>query len=114
MAALLRLLQLLRVAEQNQAFSSRGTSQNVGKRHLACLIDEQNVHGIAELLSTPEPRSTPKDIHGTTLQTLQRLFIRTNLAYRSAVGIRSFLPVSITYLGTIHFAGNIHDLIKEL
>ena len=93
MAALLRLLQLLRVAEQNEAPSGRRASQNVRQRHLARLIDEENVHGIAELLSAPEPGSTAEDIDRAALQALQRFVIRADFADGPAVGIGALLPV---------------------
>jgi hypothetical protein len=112
MAALLRLLQLLRVTEQNEAPSSRRTARTLpgtsGPPHRRT-EGAQN----REILSTPEPRSTAKNIHSTTLQALQRFFIRINLAYRSAVAIGTLPLVRTTYLSDIHVAGSIQDLIKQ-
>src|SRR5208283_4561419 len=87
-AALLRLFQLLRVPQQNEVLPRGSTGQHVGQGHLASLIDEQNMHGVPELLSGPEERSTAKNIHSPTLQALQRFIIRTNFTQRTAVWIR--------------------------
>jgi hypothetical protein len=54
-ARLLRLLQLLRVAEQHEAFRARGYCEHVGERHLARLVDEQHVDAVAEALVRPQP-----------------------------------------------------------
>src|SRR5262249_51113558 len=74
-APLLRLFQLLRVAQQHQILSCWRTRQNVGERHLSRLIDEKNVHRIHEFLPAPQPGSAPQNVDGAAAQTLQRLAV---------------------------------------
>jgi hypothetical protein len=49
MAALLGLFQLLRVTQQNKTASSLRTHQYISQRHLACLIDKEDVHRIRKI-----------------------------------------------------------------
>ena len=53
--ALDRLLELLRVAEQHEAFRAGRDGEHVGERHLPGLVYEQHVHGLEELLARPHP-----------------------------------------------------------
>src|SRR5579862_576112 len=68
MASLLRLFQLLRIAKQNKASSSRGTGQHIGKRHLARLIDKEDLDGIHELRARPQPWSSAEHLYSAPLQ----------------------------------------------
>jgi len=55
MAALLRLFQLLRVAEEDDALGGLRDRKDVRKRHLPGLIHEEHVDGIAAIRARPHP-----------------------------------------------------------
>ncbi len=60
-APLLRLLELLRVAEQHERPAGLGDGQRVGERHLPGLVDEEDVDALEHLLARPEPgRARPR------------------------------------------------------
>jgi hypothetical protein len=52
--ARLRLLELLRIAEQHEVVCGRGDREHVGERHLSGLVDEQR-RRCRETGSRPEP-----------------------------------------------------------
>ena len=54
-SALNGLLELLWVAEQDQAFCRGCCRQHVGERHLAGFVDDEDVHGLREILPRPHP-----------------------------------------------------------
>ena len=62
MTALQGLFELLRVAEQDQAPSPRGSCQYVAQGHLAGLIDEEHIDALLEVRPTPAPGSGPQDV----------------------------------------------------
>ena len=63
-AALERLIELLRVAEQDEAASRRANGDHVGQRDLAGLVDEQDVDGVGHLRRRPEPGVPPASSPG--------------------------------------------------
>ena len=62
MAALLRLLQLLRVAEEDDALGRLRDRKDVRKRHLPGLVHEEHVDGIAEVGARPHPGSAGRQL----------------------------------------------------
>ena len=60
--ALDRLVELLRVAEQDEAVGRAGDREDVGERHLAGLVHEQDVDRVAQLGVRPEPRRPAGEI----------------------------------------------------
>ena len=56
MAALHRLFELLRIAEEHDAPRGLRRRQHVGERHLRGLVDEQNIHRVRRIGRSPEPR----------------------------------------------------------
>src|SRR5690606_28966656 len=54
-ACLLRLLELLRVSQQYEAPCAAGHREDVGKRHLAGLVDEQHIDAFGEVRPRPKP-----------------------------------------------------------
>ena len=62
MASLLRLFELLRVAEQDEAPRGVRDGEHVGERHLAGLVDEQHIDGLGELGPRPEPGRAAEDV----------------------------------------------------
>jgi hypothetical protein len=56
MRSLLRLFELLGVAQKHDAIGSLGDGQYVGQRHLARLVHEQNINRFGKLGPTPQPR----------------------------------------------------------
>ena len=55
MHALQRLIQLLRIAEQQQALGAARRGQRVGQRHLPGLVDAEHVHQALDFTPRPEP-----------------------------------------------------------
>ena len=68
MAALQRLPQLLRIAQQHEAFRGLGDRQHVGERELPGLVDEQHVHGLEKLLARPQPGRSGGDLRRARLE----------------------------------------------
>ena len=58
MHALQRLIQLLRVAQQQQALGATGRGQRIRQRHLPGLVDAQHVHQALRVVTRPEPGSS--------------------------------------------------------
>ena len=54
--ALERLVELLRVAEQDEAVGRPRHRDDVGERDLARLVDEQDIDGVGHLRRRPQPR----------------------------------------------------------
>jgi hypothetical protein len=55
MAALRRLIKLLRVAEQNQALCCLRNGQDVCQGHLPRLINKEHVHCLERIGTSPKP-----------------------------------------------------------
>ena len=62
MHALQRLVQLLRVTQQEQVRGAGRGGQGVGQRHLAGLVDAEHVNCAVCLFARPKPRSSANDI----------------------------------------------------
>ena len=58
MASLLRLFELLRIAEQNDALGGRRNCQHIRERHLSGFVYEQDIQGVFCFLSRPQPRGS--------------------------------------------------------
>src|ERR1035437_4231505 len=114
MAALLGLYQLLRVAQQNKASSSRCTGQHISQRHLARLVDKEDVDGLHDIRARPQPWSAAEHLYGTTLQVLQSFVIRPDLTNRPAAGTIPLHPVCASYPSNVHLTGSLEDLIQQL
>jgi hypothetical protein len=56
MTRLLRLLELLRIAEEHEALGAGRHREHIGERHLPGLVYEQHVHAIAKAFVRPQPR----------------------------------------------------------
>src|SRR4051794_8774970 len=73
-----RLAQLLRIAEQDQVRSCMRGREDVGERHLAGLVNQEDIDAVAEVLTSPKP-SCPTDYLGVSrvdrVQYLRRLLI---------------------------------------
>ena len=52
----LRLIELLRIAEEHDGQRCLARCQHIGQRHLPGLVDEQDVHRLPQLLARPQPR----------------------------------------------------------
>ena len=113
MAPFLRLLQLLRVTEQNETSPGGRASKNVRQRHLARLVDKKNVHRIAELFSRPEPGSPAEDIDAAAPQTVKRLVILVEFTNGGAIRIGIFYFVSARNCVKIYFRGCIEHIVKK-
>ena len=60
-AALLGLLELLRVAEKDQAAGCGRDGEDVRQGHLPGLVDEEDVDRVLELLARPQPGGAAED-----------------------------------------------------
>src|SRR5690606_16425808 len=67
MAALQRLLELLRIAEQHQALARRGDREHVRQRHLPGLVDNQHVDALLEVFPHPTPGRRADDVDAAVL-----------------------------------------------
>ena len=91
MAALLRLLELLRVAEQDQALRRLRDREHVRQRHLPGLVDEQHVHGFAQLFARPQPAGAGDDIGPAASEARRpRRGCRSSPRCRRCGGVRPF------------------------
>ncbi len=68
MAAVQWLVELLRIAEQNQAVGRSGHGDDVGERYLAGLVDEQDVDGIDHLRRRPQPRGPCREVRSPVIE----------------------------------------------
>ena len=64
----LGLVELLRIAKQDNAGRGLGHCQHVGERHLTRLVHEEHVHGVSHILASPQPRRSCGDLCGTSGQ----------------------------------------------
>ena len=76
MTALLRLLELLRIAEQHKAVGGLRDGEDVRQRHLPRLVDEQHVDTRGGLVGRPEPRGATEHVDVARLQRVDRLAVR--------------------------------------
>ncbi len=74
-AALLRLLELLRVAEQHQTASGGRHGQRVGQRHLPGFVDKQHVHRGRGFFAGPQPRGAAEHVHVAGSERRQRVAV---------------------------------------
>ena len=72
MAALDRLLQLLRVTKQNDIFRGLRDGQHIRQRHLSRLVNEKNVYRFEVLFPRPKPGGATDDLNAAT-QSRKRL-----------------------------------------
>ena len=84
-AALQRLIELLRIAEQHQILRGLGHRQRIRKRHLAGLVHEQHVHRGGVLRSRPEPRRAGTYLRFTLLERLKHIAIFVRLLHRPSL-----------------------------
>ena len=63
MRSLERLVELLRVAEQDEVTSRRGDGDRVGERQLPRLVDHEDVDRRGELGPRPQPGGSADDVH---------------------------------------------------
>src|SRR5580698_7942354 len=110
MAPLLRLLQLLWIAQQDKAAPSRCAGQHIRQRHLAGLVDKEDVDRPHEFLARPEPRSASEHVYGAALQVVQGVVIRPDLANRPVGGTIALSLVSAGYPSNIHLLRSSHDV----
>ena len=68
MTSLLRLLELLRIAEQHDAVRRLRHGDDVRERHLSGFVDEEHVDRRLEFRSRPQPRRAADDIGLAGLQ----------------------------------------------
>src|SRR4051794_26763700 len=61
MAALHRLIQLLRITDQHHGFRRLRHRQYIGERHLRSFIHEQYVDALESIRPRPQPRSAATD-----------------------------------------------------
>ena len=73
MHALQRLVQLLGVAQQQQAGGAGRRGQGVGQRHLAGLIDAEDVDRASHLFARPQPAGAAHDIQESGGQAVTRV-----------------------------------------
>ena len=59
-----RLVQLLRVAEENEAASARRRGECIREGHLTCFVDEEHVDRGGHVRPRPEPRRSANDVDG--------------------------------------------------
>ena len=94
----LRLIELLRIAEEHDGPRCLAHRQHIGQRHLPGLVDEQDVHRLPELLARPQPRGAAEQAAARWLQ--ERVsassFLRSSTIDESSTGDRRALlaPVS--------------------
>ena len=60
--ALRRLVQLLRIAQQDEAVGGARHGDDIGQGDLAGLVDEEHVDGIAHAGRGPQPRGTRGEV----------------------------------------------------
>src|SRR5713226_5242762 len=80
MAALLRLLQLSGIADQDEALGRLGYRQSIRERELASLVDEENVDGSGRIPSSPDPGCPAEHLRGSTSKGIESLFLMVELA----------------------------------
>ena len=62
MATLHRLVELLRITQQDQRFGCLGDREHICEGHLRRLVDEQNVKTFERVLGRPQPRRPACDV----------------------------------------------------
>ena len=68
MRALKRLLELLGIAEKDDALRGLRCGEDIGQRHLARFIHEQDVDRSGELVARPQPRRSGRELRFARLQ----------------------------------------------
>ncbi len=68
MGAFLRLFELLRVAQEDDAGRGVGGGEDVGEGHLGGFVDEEDVDGVRELFARPHPHRAADHVGGAGLQ----------------------------------------------
>src|SRR5207245_2189977 len=62
MSALLRLIELLRIAKQHRTRGRLGNCENVRQGHLTRFVDKEHVNRTPHLTSRPKPSSSPSNL----------------------------------------------------
>ena len=94
MRALERLVELLRVAEQHEAPGRRRYGDDVRERHLAGLVDEQDVDRAAEVLARPDPGRPAGDVDLARRERVAQLAVRRVAASPRRTSGRRLCPAS--------------------
>ena len=85
------LVELLRIAQQDQAARRGRHGDRVGERELARLIDDQHIDGLPERPAGPRPRRCPHDIHRPPVDRGSHAVVRRQ---RDGLRARGLAPVA--------------------
>ena len=108
-ARLLRLLELLRVAEQHEALRRGGQREHVGERHLSRLVDEQHVDAVAKLGPRPEPCRTAEQRVIAVQEEIRDPRIRVDRVDRLGVAVLGIAPVQALEPAELLLLGELAD-----
>ena len=111
--ALLRLFELLGVAEEDDAARRVGGREDVGEGHLGGLVDEQHVDGLRELFARPQPGRAAHHAGGAILKRFERLGIVGELG---DAWVRSLHLIVVSLVGDGDFVvrGQVEDRFEEV
>src|ERR1700677_1365190 len=116
MTATKRLLQLLRITQQDNALRGLRDGDDVYQRHLPGFVHEKHIHGFEIILLRPEPRGSCKDMgsakeSGERLLRLDRRLNMWRVALR-LIGVFYFLDAFHT--GQLLLASGFHNFVKKV
>ena len=114
MSALRRLVQLLRVANENQIRAGVGYGQDIGQRHLRRFVHEQYVDSILRLGPGPQPGGSGGNLTGAAefLKHLPVVFRQRHARWRFSVGIAGYFAHSAQV--EVPFPGCQHHLVQQI
>ena len=115
--AALRLLELLRVAEEDDALRGLGHGEDVGEGGLAGLVHEEDVDGAGVLLARPEPGRAGADLRGAVVERGEDVGVVGDFV-DAGDGRVGLLGAGLDLLdagdGDLHLAGGFEDGVEEV
>ena len=111
---LLRLFELLWIANQNKALRGLRSSEDICQRHLPCFIDKENIDRFKQLLPRPQPVRPAYNICCSILECAVDGVVICNLNDLRVVAKRFVAYLLHTTNISVLFTSSLHNFVQQL